>query len=113
MLSSVRIAVLSALLLWAGDASAGGSHYNSAPYRAVPAPSNPAPPVIYSNAAPVSVTVSVAPPKPEVKPMVVSIRGPEGEVRKFPVEGGEAAIEVRQVILHAGQSVTIRWIAGK
>jgi hypothetical protein len=43
----------------------------------------------------------------------VSIQGPDGEVRQFPVEGGAAAIETRQVVLHAGQSLTIRWIAAK
>jgi len=34
-------------------------------------------------------------------------------MRQFPVEGGTAAIHYRQVILHPGDMLTIRWKPGK
>jgi hypothetical protein len=63
-------------------------------------------------ARPVSfaVTVTVRPAK---QPVYVNLRGPHGEVRRFLVEGGGAAIQYRQVVLSPGESVTIRWVAAK
>ena len=46
-------------------------------------------------------------------PAYVDIRGPDGQVRHFPVEGGRAAIQYRQVTLHAGEMLTIHWTAAK
>jgi hypothetical protein len=57
-----------------------------------------------------SVAVVVATPAPTApEPFSVDIRGPDGQVRRFPVEGGRAAIQYRQVILHPGDMLTIRW----
>jgi hypothetical protein len=47
------------------------------------------------------------------EPLVVGIRGPDGELRRFPVEGGRAAIETYQVVLRPGASITIQWRAAK
>jgi len=49
------------------------------------------------------------PPRPATEPLTVGLRGPDGQVRRFPVEGGREAIQVRSVTLRAGESVTIRW----
>jgi hypothetical protein len=64
------------------------------------------PPAAYS----VVVRMSVQPPS---KPFYVDLRGPDGQVRRFPVEGGRAAIRYRQVVLHPGERLTIHWVAAK
>jgi hypothetical protein len=92
-------------------ALAGGA-YRYAPRSATaaaPAASTAAP----STTRPVTITILPAAPQPANEPLVVSIRGPEGEVRRFPVEGGRAAIETYQVIVRSGASITIRWLAAK
>jgi hypothetical protein len=61
--------------------------------------------------APPTITIAVVaePARPEKEPLVINLRGPDGQVRRFAVEGGREAIHVRSVILRPGQSVTIRW----
>jgi len=63
----------------------------------------------------VSISIVVTPPaSPANDPLSVRLRGPEGQVRRFPVEGGRAAIQFdRTVIVRPGHSVTIRWVAAK
>jgi hypothetical protein len=56
----------------------------------------------------ISMTVS-APPAPGAPGFYVTLRSPEGSLRRFEVEGGQAAIHTHQVIVRAGQSVTVRW----
>jgi hypothetical protein len=43
----------------------------------------------------------------------VTLHGPDGQPRTFPVEGGRAAIQFRQVILRPGESLAIRRTSGK
>ena len=38
----------------------------------------------------------------------VDLRGPDGQIRRFPVEGGPEVIEVRRLVLRPGDSVTIQ-----
>jgi hypothetical protein len=63
------------------------------------------------------VTLSVvmaAPSRPEPESVVANLRGPDGKVRQFPLEGGRDAIQAPpQVVLRPGESVTIRWTASK
>jgi hypothetical protein len=40
-------------------------------------------------------------------PLAVNLRGPDGLVRSFPVEGGPEAIQRREVIVHPGESATV------
>jgi hypothetical protein len=35
------------------------------------------------------------------------LRGPDGQTRRFPVEGGRASIRYTQVVVKPGQSVTL------
>jgi hypothetical protein len=53
----------------------------------------------------VNATVSV---RATQKPYYVTLRGPDGQVRRFPVEGGPASIHYTQVVVRPGQSVTIQ-----
>jgi hypothetical protein len=53
------------------------------------------------------------PVEPPSKPFYVDLRGPDGRVRRFPVEGGRSAIRYRQVVLHPGEKLTIHWVAAK
>jgi hypothetical protein len=63
---------------------------------------------------PVTVAVGLAAPsQPATESAYVNLRGPDGQVRRFPLEGGRAAIRSSQVIIYAGQSVTIQWVAAK
>jgi hypothetical protein len=75
-----------------------------------PAPTRIAPAAPLPQA--ISVVVSI-PQRPATAPVYVDIRGPDGQVRRFPVEGGRAAIQYRQVILHPGEMLTIRWAPAK
>jgi hypothetical protein len=100
-----------ALLLLAPQVLAGGGggtyhSTNRVVSRSAPAPSVVAPAVARS----VSAVVTI-PPQPAKTSVYVNLRGPDGEVRRFLVEGGRAAIQYRQVVLHPGQSVTIHWVS--
>ncbi len=61
----------------------------------------------------VTITIVPAPVQPAAEPVVIGIRGADGQVRRFPVEGGAAAIQSGQIVLRPGQSVTIHWTAAK
>jgi hypothetical protein len=65
-----------------------------------------------SRAVAISVVVTM-PVQPAKEPYYVNLRGPDGQVRRFPVEGGRAAIQYRQVVLHPGEMLTIHWIPAK
>jgi hypothetical protein len=61
----------------------------------------------------ISITKATA-SAPAREPVYVTLRGPDGQTRRFAVEGGPAAIEpVQAVVLRPGQSVTIRWVSRK
>jgi hypothetical protein len=106
------VQTLAALLLFTPNALAGPAvRAASRPVVPSPVPLTPvghaAPPV-----GAVSVVLTVpAPPPADV--VYVDIRGPDGQVRRFPLEGGRAAIQVQEVVLRPGGSVTIQWTAAK
>jgi hypothetical protein len=71
-------------------------------------------PVVRAVALPVTISVVASPRAQTVAQSdSVSVRGPDGQVRRFAVEGGRDAIVVRQVYLRPGTSVTFQWSAGK
>ena len=80
-----------------------------------PPPSHRAPvTVVQGAAAPVTVSVAVTPPQAAKEVVYVNLRGPDGQVRRFPVEGGREAIQSPQVIvLRPGATVTVRWVVSK
>jgi hypothetical protein len=114
-------AAAAALLLAAGPASAqapwgsklwpwnvqGASPMPAVPRTSAPAssPSSSAQRTTSFNSVRVVVTraATVSAPAPES----VTLRGPDGVVRTFPLEGGREAIVVREVTLRPGESVTI------
>jgi hypothetical protein len=63
----------------------------------------PAPRVVQEEATPVEVTVT----GPEGPTEMVSIRGPNGEVRSFPLVGGRQAIKARTIIVRPGQTLNL------
>jgi hypothetical protein len=110
---AVKAAVLSAaaLLLMAPQGLAGVVHTGNqskpqpAPVRA--AASRPA-------VAPVTIAVSVAEAQESEKETAsVNLRGPDGQLRRFAVEGGREALSSRIVVLRPGESVTVRLTVGK
>ncbi|MFO0927503.1 MAG: hypothetical protein U0736_10755 [Gemmataceae bacterium] len=40
-------------------------------------------------------------------PYSIAIRGPDGEVRRYPVEGGPSSVVVRQYTVSPGQAITV------
>jgi len=68
-----------------------------APVRQTTAPATTAAP---------SVAVSYS--ESSSKPMMVDIRGPDGQVRSFPLAHGRDTIRVRTIIVHPGESLTLR-----
>jgi hypothetical protein len=55
-----------------------------------------------------SVTLAVPAVQQETAVVSVDLRGPDGEVRNFPLEGGREVIQTRKVIVRPGESVTVR-----
>jgi hypothetical protein len=82
---------------------------SAAPARPAPAPTAaPAgsPGSVARQSGAGAFVVTVTSPKPV--PLYVDIRGPDGTVRRFPVAGGPATIQVRQVIVRPGETATVR-----
>lgn len=59
-------------------------------------------------AMPVEVTVT----EPEGPTEMVSIRGPDGQVRSFPLVGGRSAIRARTLIVRPGQTLNLTIYGG-
>ena len=94
----------------AGPAVRAGDAHNALQPSPPPQPA----PVVRAVPVPVSVSVAVTIMRqPMREPVFVTLRGPDGQLRRFPVEGGREAIEYEQFVLRPGQSVTIRWVTTK
>jgi hypothetical protein len=97
--------------LVAATQALAGEHVRAG--HAVITQSQPAP-VVAARAAASTVTVSLAVPAQvpaPSEPAYISLRGPDGQVRRFAVEGGSEALATRVVVLRPGESVTIRLAA--
>ena len=92
--------------LLAGPGVPGRIHTTSSPQPA---------PATVARVTPSAITISIVveAPRPVTAPLTVDLRGPDGQVRRFPVEGGREAIQVQSVTVRAGESVTIRWTPAK
>lgn len=111
---SVKASLLSAatLLLLSAPAQAGKS--STAPTWPPPPAPHVVAPVVRAAAAAVTVSVAVTPPRAAKEVVYVNLRGPDGQVRRFPVEGGREAIQPTQlIVLRPGASVTVRWVISK
>jgi hypothetical protein len=111
-LASLAIPLAAAVLLTATPAFAG-EHVRSARRSTVPASAAAAPaaPAYASASRAAVVTVSWSMPTPaatQAPQTAVSLRGPDGQTRRYVVEGGALAIQTRQVVVRAGESVTIQ-----
>ena len=109
------VLVAATFLLTASQVLAGASMRAGDAHNAMqPSPPPQPVPVVQVVPAPVSVAVGVTVVRqPTMGPVQVNLRGPDGQIRRFPVEGGRQAIEFEQIVLRPGQSVTIRWVAAK
>jgi hypothetical protein len=64
--------------------------------------------------APVTIAVVVAEPAAAAnEETYINLRGPDGQMRRFAVEGGREALSSRVVVLRPGESLTIRLTANK
>jgi hypothetical protein len=76
--------------------------------------SQPAPVVVVRPAAPVTISLTPAAPAPAGgEGAYISLRGPDGQVRRFAVEGGAEAVSARVVVLRPGESLTIQLTVNK
>jgi hypothetical protein len=66
-------------------------------------------PYVRTATAPSVVTVSINTPSRWNPPAAIAIRGPEGDVRTFAVEGGRDALHSRVIVLHPGEKVTLQY----
>lgn len=73
--------------------------------RTAPAPvyRRPAPRAVREEAKPVEVGIT----EPAGATELVKIRGPNGEVRSFPIVGGRKAIKTRTIIVRPGESLSL------
>jgi hypothetical protein len=90
------------LLAGGGQPVRAGDHSGVRP-QAAPAP-------VRSVAAPVTVSLTLAAP---AEPAYVNLRGPDGQLRRFAVEGGPEAVSTRVIVLRPGDSLTIQLAAKK
>jgi hypothetical protein len=103
--------LVAALLLAVPQVRAGDRDHAAKPTAPRPQPV----PIPVVRAMPQSMAVSVVvtmPVQPSKEQLYVNLRGPDGQVRRFPVES-RAAIQYRKVIVHAGETLTIRWAPAK
>jgi hypothetical protein len=114
-LVATMILVAAVFLLSSRPAAAGGTALsNPDPYYARRAKPQPVVVPVYRPAAGVAVGVQVTiPGQPAKAPVYVNLQGPDGQKRRFLVEGGREAIQTQQVVIRPGQSVTLRWVAAK
>jgi hypothetical protein len=98
-------------LLMAPQVLAGVVHTgNQSTSRPAPASASAPRPVVTSVTVAVTVTT---PTQPAPQPAYLSLRGPDGRVRRFALEGGADALSSRVVILRPGESLTIPLAARK
>jgi hypothetical protein len=102
---SLGAVLLAGTGLQAGDRALTTSHAVAQP---APAPS----PRFLPPPEPFTITLAVTPPVAK-EPVFVQLRGPDGNVRSFPLEGGRDAITYSSVVLRPGQSLTIHLAAAK
>jgi hypothetical protein len=109
----VKGAVLLAALLLTAPQVLGGEHVRAADQRA--ARPQPAPaPVTRLVATPVTIALTaVAPTQAPTESAYISLRGPDGQLRRFAVEGGPDAVSSRVIVLRPGDSLTIQLAAKK
>ena len=110
---SAKWAALVAALLLTGPLALAGEHAragNQSPARSQPAPA----PAVHVAAVPVTISLTApAPTQAATETAYINLRGPDGQLRRFPVEGGAAELQSRVVVLRPGESLTIQWTAKK
>jgi hypothetical protein len=108
-----QIALLAAVLLLFVPQALAGPPFRAASRPVVLSPL-PTTPVTHLARPTAAASVVLTVPAPAAADAVyVDLRGPDGQVRRFPLEGGRAAIQVQEVVLRPGSSVTIQWAAAK
>lgn len=81
-------------------------HYHQDMERAAPIAAYH-PPAWHSSVREEATQVAVSISEPEGPAEMIAIRGPNGEVRSFPIVGGRQAIKARTIIVRPGQSLNL------
>ena len=104
--------VLVAIVLLTASSASAGEHVRSSQPQVVA--SQPVVVAVARYVAPVTIRVAVTTPtEPATDTAVIELRGPDGQVRRFAVEGGPEALASRIVILRPGESLTLQLAAQK
>jgi hypothetical protein len=117
LLGSLAAAGVAALLLTAQPASAHDAKnigwFSLPPGQTASVYKAPATPAAPQRAKAPGPLVAIIHMEPEAAPnqVFVAVRGPDGVVRNFPLEGGLEVIRSGEVIVHAGETATIRIVA--
>jgi hypothetical protein len=106
----VRGAVLvAAALVLSAPPVLGGDRVHSSNRQAVQSQPAPVAHRVVLSAESVALSVTLTTESEVVgEPAYVTLRGPDGQLRRFPVEGGAGAVPARIVVLRPGESVSIR-----
>jgi hypothetical protein len=105
--------VAATLLLMVPRVVAGDATHAPDARPSIRHPSAPAPVARMASPSGMASVVVTLVPQPTRGSVHVNLRGPDGQLRRFPLEGGREAIEYEQFVLRPGQSLTIRWVAAK
>jgi hypothetical protein len=110
--SIVTVGALLAGLLVTAPRLLAGEHVRAG-HQTTPRP-QPTTAVVVRPAAPVTISLTPGAPVPAGgEAAYISLRGPDGQVRRFAVEGGAEEISSRVIVLRPGESLTIRLTANK
>jgi hypothetical protein len=99
--------LVAAVLLIASPALAG-EHVRAGKQSVAPAQA-PAPVVRVVPSVTISL-VALPPAQAASEAASINLRGPDGQLRRFPVEGGAAELASRVIVLRPGQSLTILYL---
>ncbi len=104
----VKTALCVTAFLLSTSLALAGEHVRS------PKPTATSPAVVRTVGQPVTYSVTVKPVEPPKAPVFVNLRGPDGKVRRFPLEGDIVVLSPgSQVSVRPGRSLTIWWMAAK
>jgi hypothetical protein len=108
----LKALVFSAAILLVPVSAQAGEHVRAG--KQVPAASQPVPVPVVRVLPSVTISLLAATPTQAANEAAyINLRGPDGQLRRFAVEGGAAELASRVVVLRPGESLTILWMPRK
>jgi hypothetical protein len=104
----VRGSGLVAAVLLVASAGLAGEHVRAGKQSA--APSQASPPAVRVMPSVTISLVTLPPAQAASEAASIKLRGPDGQLRRFPLEGGAPELALRVIVLRPGQSLTILYL---